>query len=552
MTTCKQGKMMQITLKNWKLSLALAAIFASQAGVAVAGERESLEEVRATTMSLIELLVQEGVLSKDKADALLKQAQMAKQKAQEEAAAQVASQPAETGTPADAGQPKSIRVQYVPEHVKNEMRAEIEQEVMKKLNYKAGERLGIPEWIDRVEWTGELRLRYQMDQFSDTNVSPATLASNNTQYMQVNNTSEDRERQRIRALFGANLHINDWLNGGIRFTTGLLQTPVTPNQTEGFSQGKFVFGLDRAFLEAKPYDWLTLTGGRFANPFFTGNRVFGTDLIWDPDLAFDGLVAKANPKINNHWQVFSSVGAFPIEEVETSDTNKARDKWLYAAQGGIEWTASDNSKVKLGVAYYDFKNVEGEPSQFNGDTRFDATVPLWRQKGNSTFKLNPFANNCDSATNPSRCGLASQFQLLNFTGEVDLALFDPVHVILHGAYVKNIGFDQQEILRRTNTPLDEENEGYELALMVGHPMMKKLHDWQVFGGYRRLERDAMLDGFTDSNFRLGGTDAKGYFLGAQYGLGKNAWLSSRYISADEISGLPFSVDTFFVDMNARF
>jgi len=41
-------------------------------------------------------------------------------------------------------------------------------------------------------------------------------------------------------------------------------------------------------------------------------------------------------------------------------------------------------------------------------------------------------------------------------------------------------------------------------------------------------------------------------VGAQYGLGKNAWLSSRYISTDEISGLPFSVDTFFVDMNARF
>ena len=36
-------------------------------------------------MSLIELLVQEGVLSKDKADALLKQAQQARQKAKEEA-----------------------------------------------------------------------------------------------------------------------------------------------------------------------------------------------------------------------------------------------------------------------------------------------------------------------------------------------------------------------------------------------------------------------------------------------------------------------------------
>lgn len=540
---------MKIKAKNWMIPWLVAGLFSTQAQGVLAGERESLEEVRATTMNLIELLVQEGVLSKEKADALLKQAQAAKQKAQEEAASVAES--AAPDAPAAAPQSKAIRVQYVPEHVKNEMRAEIEQEVMKKLNYKAGERLGIPEWIDRVEWTGALRLRYQEDMFNEFNTPPVFLRTNEVQNMSsVNNTTEDRDRQRIRALFGANLKINEWLNGGIRFTTGMLQTPVTPNQTEGFSQGKFVFGLDRAFLEGKPYDWLTLTGGRFANPFFTGNPTFNTDLLWDPDLAFDGFVARANPAINNHWRVFSTVGAFPIEEIESSDTNKARDKWLYAAQGGIEWTASNDTKVKLGVAYYDFENIEGERNPVNDSLKYAGTAPLWRQKGNNTFSIDGLNNNRCGDTGP--CGLASKFQLINFTGEVDLATFDPVHVILHGAYVQNIGFDQQEILRRTGNLYKKANEGYELSLMVGNPLIKKLHDWQVFGGYRRLERDAMIDGFTDSNFRLGGTDAKGFFVGGQYGLGKNAWLSSRYVSADEISGLPFSVDTFFLDFNGRF
>jgi hypothetical protein len=542
---------MNIKAKNWMIPLVVASLFGTQSAGVIAGERESLEEVRATTMSLIELLVQEGVLSKQKADTLLQQAQQARQKAKEEAEALAAQNPQPLDQ-AVSGQPKAIRVQYVPEHVKNEMRAEIEQDVMKKLNYKAGERLGIPEWIDRIEWTGALRLRYQEDMFRDSNTIPGTL-NNEVQNMVVNNTTEDRQRQRVRAFFGANIHINEWLDGGIRFTTGMLQTPVTPNQTEGFSQGKFVFGLDRAFLEAKPYDWLTLSGGRFANPFFTGNQVFGTDLLWDPDLAFDGFVARANPAINRHWKLFSSVGAFPIEEVESSNTNKAGDKWLYAAQGGIEWTASNDSKVKLGVAYYDFKNVEGQRNPVNDSLQYAGTVPLWRQKGNHTFSINDGTTNgalCGSTN--GLCGLASQFQLINFTGEVDLAVFDPVHVILHGAYVQNIGFDEKEIQRRTGNTYKKENEGYELALMVGHPMIKKLHDWQVFGGYRRLEADAMLDGFTDSNFRLGGTDAKGFYVGAQYGVGKNAWLSSRYVSADEISGLPFSVDTFFVDFNGRF
>ena len=42
---------------------------------ALADERESLEQLRSTTNNLVNLLVQEGVLSKDKADALLSKRQ---------------------------------------------------------------------------------------------------------------------------------------------------------------------------------------------------------------------------------------------------------------------------------------------------------------------------------------------------------------------------------------------------------------------------------------------------------------------------------------------
>lgn len=542
---------MNIKAKNCVIPLLVAAMFGSQPAGVVAGERESLEEVRATTMSLIELLVQEGVLSKDKADALLKQAQQARQKAREEAEALAATQDAPSAEKTPDGQPKSIRVQYVPEHVKNEMRAEIEQEVMKKLNYKAGERLGLPEWIDRIEWTGDLRLRYQLDQFPPGNTLPAALNSSQVRNVAMTNTTEDRERQRVRARFGANIHVNDWLDGGIRFTTGQLNTPVTPNQTEGFSQGKYIFGLDRAFLAAKPYDWLTLTGGRFANPFYS------TDLIWDPDLAFDGVVANANPKLNNRWQLFSTLGAFPLQEVESSDTNRAGDKWMYAAQAGIEWTAENKSKVKFGVAYYDFKNVEGHLNPVTSPDIYDGSVMPWRQKGNNTFSIDanvPGGVACGATASgvAGLCGLASKFQLINLTGQVDLLTFDPIHVILQGDYVKNVGFDQKEILRRTNNTYKEENEGYQVSLMVGKPLIKKRADWQVFGGYKYLEADAVLDGFTDSNFHLGGTDAKGYYLGGHYGIGDNAWLSARWISTDAISGLPLSIDSLLIDLNARF
>ena len=86
------------------------------------------------------------------------------------------------------------------------------------------------------------------------------------------------------------------------------------------------------------------------------------------------------------------------------------------------------------------------------------------------------------------------------------------------------------------------------------PTIQQRHDWQAHFGYRRLDRDAVVDAFTDSDFHLGGTDTKGYFLGASYGLDKNTWLSMRYMSADEAhpTSLRLGIDVFQLDLNAKF
>ena len=70
--------------------------------------------------------------------------------------------------------------------------------------------------------------------------------------------------------------------------------------------------------------------------------------------------------------------------------------------------------------------------------------------------------------------------------------------------------------------------------------------------YKRLEADSVLDAFTDSNFHLGGTDAKGWLVGGNYAIDKNAWVSARYFSADTISGIPLSIDVLLIDFIAKF
>ena len=516
--------------------------------VANADERESLEQLKATTTNLIELLVQEGVLNKDKADALVK-------KATEDAAKQVkqakAQEAAADGANASIVQDeKSVRVQYVPEHVKKEMREEIKKDVMAKLNYKAGERLGLPSWLDRIAFNGDMRLRYQNDSFSENN-APIAVLNNPLRNANTLNSSEERRRFRLRARLGAEIKVNDWLTGGMQFTTGLLNTPVTPNQTEGILQGKFVFGLDRAFLKAKPTDWAMIEGGRFANPFFH------TDLLWDPDLAFDGVAATFNPKINDNWSAFTTVGAFPLEEIQSSEVNKADDKWLYSLQTGIQWKAADKTTARLAVAYNDYRNVEGQSNPAGLDF-FNGTVPAFRQKGNNTFNINTL-NGGLASPGVSQIALASKFEQINVTGQVDLMTFSPVHVTLTGDYVKNIGFDADEIFKRTGNRYKDETDGYQVRLDVGHNSFSapanvevKKHDWQVALGYKYIEADAVLDGLTDSNFHLGGTDAKGWLLSGQYGLDKNAWLSARYFSTDTITGPQLSIDVFLIDFIAKF
>ena len=83
----------------------------------------------------------------------------------------------------------------------------------------------------------------------------------------------------------------------------------------------------------------------------------------------------------------------------------------------------------------------------------------------------------------------------------------------------------------------------------------------MFVGYRYVERDATLDAFTDSDFYLGGTNTRGYFLGGFYGLDRNAYLRVRYLSGNEITPLrdpltsvayPLAIDVFQADVNVRF
>lgn len=518
------SKNMQTRLKMMSLSV----IMALGVTTAQAGEREEMETLRQTTLNLIQILVQQGVLTQEKADQLIQQAEV---KAQETVAAQ---------KKADAG---VVRVQYVPESVRKQIADQVREEVVAQAKVERwGDANAIPEWVDRLKWEGDIRLRYQSEMFQDGNAPEQVF---NSFGQNTSNTTQDNDLFRLRARLGLNAKITPGISAGIRLATGNISNPVSTNQTLGQNGNKYSFVLDRAFVKAHSEEtlpWLTVSAGRIPNPWFS------TDLVWDDDLNFEGGALHIDPNAQSSKQLrpFATLGAFPLQAIEQSTSVSANDKWLFGAQTGVEWVKDTNNRAKIGLAYYHYKDIRGQQSAASSPGQYDLTASGSRQKGNSLFDITPLAPDF-------LWGLASDYRLLNLTAMADLNVYDPVHVTLTGDYVKNIGFDRNEVVARTgDLGYEPGSNGYMARIAVGMPTMLLKNDWQVSLAYRYLESDAVLDAFTDSDFHLGGTNNKGFILGAQYGLDKNTWLSARWLSSNEISGLPLAIDVLQFDFNAKF
>jgi hypothetical protein len=509
-------------------ALAMAATLA--AGGARADERTDLETLKQTTINLIQILVQQGVLTQAKADDLVKQAAL---KAEDTVAAQKW-----------AG-PNVVRVQYVPEAVKKQIADELREEVLAQAKTERwGDANAVPEWVDRLKWTGDIRVGYQSDKFSSNNAPESYFQTQGN--TNVTNTLEDRRRLRMRARLGLDATITPEISAGFRLTTGSTTDPTSTTQSLGQYDNKYTFTLDRAFLKFHSdtrLPWLTASAGRIPNPFF------GTNLVWNDNLNFEGAAATLEPfagEGSKVWRPYATVGMFALQDVESSLSNAARSKWLMGTQAGAEWVRDNNLRGKFGVGYYNYSNVSGIRNSLANPNQYDSTAPQFRQKGNTLFNI---------AADPSTTtlwALASDYRLLNLTGSLDLNVFNPVHVMATADYVKNVGFDAAKILTRTGMTVKPETTGYMARLAVGMPSMLLRDDWQLSVAYRYLEKDAVLDAFADSDFHLGGTNNRGYILGADYGMGKNTWLSARYMSSNEISGLPLSINVFQLYFNAKF
>jgi len=524
------------------------------------------------TLKLIDLLVAKGVLTRGQADDLIREAS--------------ASAAATARAPAYQTQPGAVVVPYVPELVRQQIKDELRAEVVQQAKAEGwAAPNALPEWTQRISVYGDLRARAEdvLNDGENYQEFPNFAALNAGSGYDVTdplsnpvptvNTTKNRGRMRLRARLGVHAQIADWIEADLRLATGSDRSPVSTNQTlgAGGNLSKYSLWLDRAYLRLKPSDWLTADIGRAPNPFWS------SDLLFDHDLSFDGVAVRTEFDLDPDFRPYVNVGAFPIFNTDfdfgsTQRVDKAssRDKWLYGVQAGADWKFNDDVSLKFGLGYFLFDKINGErstpclaPSSKDVcDT--DLSRPQFQQFGNTMFAIRDIVPASGAPDGPQLqyFGYASEFGVANLHAALEIASFDPVKVVIEADVVKNLKYDGKRIralgplnnFKPNLEPLQHDggDSGYYVNLLVGQPKIAKAWDWNASIGYKRLESDAVPDAFTDSDFHLGGTNARGFIVGGALGLARNTWLGLRWLSANEVTGAPYSVDVVQLDLGTEF
>ena len=296
--------------------------------------------------------------------------------------------------------------------------------------------------------------------------------------------------------------------------------------------------MDLAYLKFTPNPDLTLIGGRVHEPVASLPTSSGGTRSH-----FRRTRARTIGELSDLFQPFFTGGAFPLQQAVLSTD----DKYLFAGQAGLDINPQKNLSGKLGVAFYDFVHTRGIANNPAIPTSTTGPPPP------SSRRETPYSISSPPGSPPSSRWPRTTTSSTS-PAEFDIAFWKPIHVILTGDYVNNLGFRpavRGAPHRQAEVPT--QTQGYFAGLTVGYPEIKNRWDWRVFGYYKYLEADAVIDAFTDPDFHSGRDERQG--LGASeadLGVGKNLWTSVKWTTANEIKGPPFAIDSLFVDLNYRF
>jgi hypothetical protein len=538
--------------RRWAAALCLVTLVSAAlpASADPPASDRNLTELQNTVINLLQALVDKGLLTREQAQQLVKQAQ-------DKAAADAA-----TAAAAGAAQAKedqnAVRVPYVPQVVKDEISKQVATEVKPQVEADLVRDNKLPAWLQRVSVFGDVQVRGQANWYPSGNSFQEILNYNNvnaaggvtkTTYPYLN-TTYNEYFLRIRARLGIMATLSDTLRAYVRLASGSLTSIAgSESQTLGQYGNRYTIGIDQAYLvwDSSPADTLpivTAMGGRIPDPWFSP-----TELEFARDLTFEGIAETTRLGWGegeaDASHAYLTLGGFPLL---MSPLQASQSKWMVGAQLGTNLRFNDgDDHLRLAAAFYDYFNVTGQQNA-PFSTQLNYTAPAFVQNGNTMFNI---ANNPGDPTT-QLWALAAHFRDLDLAAQYEHR-FDRYSMAIAAQAARNYGYHLADIEALSGQSFSApQNKGYVAEFSFGDPVIDRLGSWRAAAGYRHVDADAVLDAWTDADFHQGGTNATGYYLWGTFGLAYNTWVRVRYFSANELTGPRYALDILQIDVAARF
>ncbi|MHC4146544.1 MAG: putative porin [Planctomycetota bacterium] len=344
---------------------------------------------------------------------------------------------------------------------------------------------GSIKWTENIKMSGDFRYRHDHTDKEDMSGGWEN--------------GVDRHRVRARLMIEAIVN-GDW-DVAVRIASGSgssgdsdTASPISTNQDlEDAFSSKHLW-LDLAFFKWHPaaQEGLNVFGGKMKNPFY---RVGKSQLIWDGDLNPEGIAAQYARALSDVDKISLRAGGFWVDE-----SGGGADTSLWGAQAHLKHTIGKPDYVIAGVGYYDYGNLEGRGAL---SRTYSATENFY---GN---------------TNTGAGGVYSRdYDILEVFGEYGFEYAGrPLAVFANLVQ---------------NTAVGTKDTGW----LIGGKLNKAKApgSWQLSYDYRDLEADAVVGGFTESDFLSSRTESRGHKFAFQYQLAKNLRAGLVYYHLQDISG----------------
>ena len=344
-------------------------------------------------------------------------------------------------------------------------------------------------------FSGDMRLRYQHDGLKE-------LSAQNTGYF-------------IRIRSGWSGSISDKLRWDFRLASGGWVNPNQDKRLGGFGLNPLWF--DVGSISYLPSDNTKIQIGKMANPYFDSYKY---NLIWDRDLNPEGISAQYKTEFLGRHRLDFNLSVFlrdplskhpqyqgPLAKLKFSDNNR------YLSAGSVELLMDyDHYNFRAGSSFY-YLNSKGEI-----DPKLEQGIVANSRMGQGSNQY------------------LHDYSILDVFFQMDLKSFwKPL----------SLSF---ELIQ--NFSVDTASMGISAGGILGD--RNKVKSWTLGYNYFRLDKDAVLARYTDSDIGGKGIDYAGHQLNFNYLAAKYLSLGLKYIMRQDNYRIGHLNHIVFGSMNFKF